>query len=223
MSNRKVKKYIESHWLVFALQGVVGLLFGWFVMFINTNNVSMLAVIAGATILALGLIDLANLIYRKRRQQNWGLALALLVLEIAVGLALIFTKDLNPAVAMSIIAGYTIFCGLFQILIGFKSLSDATDRFMWIVCGICACILGFVVLNSGHFENPTTFIKFFGTYTMIYGITTLIYAVHNRNILAEEKEERRKARLRRKKEKEAATRSRNPFARLFGSIKSTKK
>ena len=94
---------------------------------------------------------------------------------------------------------------------------------MWIVCGICACILGFVVLNSGHFENPTTFIKFFGTYMMIYGITTLIYAVHNKNELAEQKEERRLAREKRKAEKAAAERSRNPLSKLFKGKKSTKK
>lgn len=217
MSNRKVRKYIESHWLIFALKGLVGLLFGWFVMFTNLDKVSTLVIIAGATLLALGAIDTINLIYRKRRQQNWGLALVLMVLNLAIGLALLLTKDLNVAWALSLLAGYTIFCGIFEILLGFKSLSDPTDRFMWIVCGICACILGFVVLNSGHFENPTTFIKFFGTYTMIYGITTLIYAVHNKNELAEEKEERRLARERRKKEQ--AKRDRNPLVRLAKSIK----
>ncbi|MDO4889560.1 MAG: DUF308 domain-containing protein [Candidatus Saccharibacteria bacterium] len=217
MSNRKVRKYIESHWLIFALQGIVGLLFGWFVMFTNIDKVSTLVIIAGITLLVLGVIDLANLIYRKRRQQNWGLALILGILNFGIGLALLFTKDLNVAWALSLLAGYTIFCGVFEILLGFKSLSDPTDRFMWIVCGICACILGFVVLNSGHFENPTTFIKFFGTYTMIYGITALIYAVHNKNELAEEKEERRLARERRKKE--AEKRNRNPLSRIFKSIK----
>lgn len=217
MSNRKVRKYIESHWLIFALQGIVGLLFGWFVMFTNMDTVSTLVIVAGATLLALGVIDAANLIYRKRRQQNWGFAFMLMVLNLAIGLTLLFTKDLNVAWALGLLAGYTIFCGVFEILIGFKSLSDPTDRFMWIVCGICACILGFVVLNSGHFENPTTFIKFFGTYTMIYGITTLIYAVHNKNELAEEKEARRLARERRKKE--AEERKRNPLARLFKSTK----
>ncbi|MBQ7040697.1 DUF308 domain-containing protein [Candidatus Saccharibacteria bacterium] len=223
MSSRKVKKYIESHWLVFALQGIVGLLFGWFVMFTNIQEVSTLVVISGSTLLALGVIDVANLIYRKRRQQNWGLALMLMFLNLAVGLALLFTKDLNVAWALGLLAGYTIFCGVFEILQGFKSLSDPTDRFMWIVCGICACILGFVVLNSGHFENPTTFIKFFGTYMMIYGITTLIYAVHNKNELAEQKEERRLAREKRKAEKAAAERSRNPLSKLFKGKKSTKK
>lgn len=217
MSNRKVRKYIESHWLIFALQGIVGLLFGWFVMFTNIDKVSTLVIIAGITLLVLGVIDLANLIYRKRRQQNWGLALILGILNFGIGLALLFTKDLNVAWALSLLASYTIFCGVFEILLGFKSLSDPTDRFMWIVCGICACILGFVVLNSGHFENPTTFIKFFGTYTMIYGITALIYAVHNKNELAEEKEERRLARERRKKE--AEKRNRNPLSRIFKSIK----
>ncbi|MBR3177275.1 DUF308 domain-containing protein [Candidatus Saccharibacteria bacterium] len=217
MPSRKVKKYIESHWLIFALQGAVGLLFGWFVMFTNITEVNTLVIIAGATLLALGVIDAMNLLYRKRRQQNWGLAFMLMLLNVAVGLALLFTRSLNVAWALGLIAGYTIFCGIFEILLGFKSISDPTDRFMWIVCGICACILGFVVLNSGHFENPTTFIKFFGTYTMIYGITALIYAVHNKNELAEEKEARRLARVRRKKE--AEERSRNPLARLFKSTK----
>ena len=82
MSSRKVKKYIESHWLVFALQGIVGLLFGWFVMFTNIQEVSTLVVISGSTLLALGVIDVANLIYRKRRQQNWGLALMLMFLNL---------------------------------------------------------------------------------------------------------------------------------------------
>ncbi|MBQ8992230.1 DUF308 domain-containing protein [Candidatus Saccharibacteria bacterium] len=222
MPRTKVKKYIESHWLIFALQGVVGLLFGWFIMFTNITNVSTLVIVAGSTLLALGVIDLANLIYRKKRQQNWGLALMLMFLNVAIGLALLFTKDLNPAWSLGLLAGYTVFCGLFEILLGFKSLSDPTDRFMWIVCGICGCILGFVVLNSGHFEDPTTFLKFFGTYTMIYGITTLIYAVHNKNELAEAKEERRLARERRKKAKEQAKRSRNPLQKLFKK-KSTKK
>lgn len=217
MPSRKVKKYIESHWLIFALQGVVGLLFGWFVMFTNIEKVSTLVIIAGATLLALGVIDVANLIYRKRHQQNWGLALVLMILNMVIGLALLFTKDLNVAWSLGLLAGYTIFCGIFEILIGFKSLSDPTDRFMWIVCGICASILGFVVLNSGHFENPTTFIKFFGTYTMIFGITTLIYAVHNKNELAEAKEERRLAHERRKKEQ--AEKNRNPLTRIFKSIK----
>ncbi|MBQ9016739.1 DUF308 domain-containing protein [Candidatus Saccharibacteria bacterium] len=222
MPRTKVKKYIESHWLIFALQGVVGLLFGWFIMFTNITNVGTLVIVAGSTLLALGVIDLANLIYRKKRQQNWGLALMLMFLNVAIGLALLFTKDLNPAWSLGLLAGYTVFCGLFEILLGFKSLSDPTDRFMWIVCGICGCILGFVVLNSGHFEDPTTFLKFFGTYTMIYGITTLIYAVHNKNELAEAKEERRLARERRKKAKEQAERSRNPLQKLFKK-KSTKK
>lgn len=217
MPSRKVKKYIESHWLIFALQGAVGLLFGWFVMFTNITEVNTLVIIAGATLLALGVIDAMNLLYRKRRQQNWGLAFMLMLLNVAVGLALLFTRSLNVAWALGLIAGYTIFCGIFEILLGFKSISDPTDRFMWIVCGICACILGFVVLNSGHFENPTTFIKFFGTYTMIYGITALIYAVHNKNELAEEKEARRLARVRRKQE--AEERNRNPLARLFKSTK----
>lgn len=204
MANVKKKKYIESHWLVFGFQGLVGLLFGWFVMFTGIQETNSLVAVVGSTLLALGTVDAFNLLYRKRLQQNWGLTLVLMLLEVAVALVLLFTLTQNPAWHLGLIAGYTLFRGIFEILIGLKSLTDPTDRFMWIVCGICGCILGFVIFNSGHFDDPTTFIKFFGTYMMIYGITNLIYGFHNKSELEEQEEERRLAAEKRKKEREKA-------------------
>ena len=38
--------------------------------------------------------------------------------------------------------------------------------------------MGIVILNTGHL-GTTHFIKYFGSYMMVFGIVNLIYAMHN--------------------------------------------
>ena len=195
------RKFVENSWRVFALQGIIGLLFGWFVIFTGISNVQQLIPVVATTLLALGIIDLINIFRRERRREGWGLTLALTIIElIAAGILLLGLQQ--PAYwHLIVVAIYTIIRGVFEILIGFRFLTDMTDRFMWIVCGICGCILGFVILNSGQYIEMTTFIKFFGTYMMIYGLTNLIYGIHNKYERQEEREHRHKLAEKRRKER----------------------
>jgi len=41
-----------------------------------------------------------------------------------------------------LIAGYTIVRGVLEIMIGLKSVDDKTDKFIWILLGICGAIMG---------------------------------------------------------------------------------
>ena len=186
-----VKKYIESHWLVFVVQGVIALLFGWFVMFTGISDVRTLIPIVAISILCLGIIQTVNLLHREHNQHGRGLTVLIALMDIATSLGLFATMGQNVAWQLVIIAGYTLVRGLLEILLAFVSISDATDRFIWLVCGICGVILGFVILNSGHFTETTTFIKFFGSYMMIFGVSSLTYGAHNHNRKLEGAEERR--------------------------------
>ena len=195
------RKFVENSWRVFALQGVIGLLFGWFVIFTGISSVAQLIPVVATTLLALGIIDLINLFRRERRRDGWGLTLILTIIELATAIFLLCFINQPAFWHLVVVACYTIIRGVFEILIGFRYLTDATDRFMWILCGICGCILGFVILNSGQFINLTTFIKYFGTYMMIYGLTNLIYSTHNKFEREEEREVRRKKAEKRRKER----------------------
>lgn len=188
-----VKKYIESHWLIFVVQGVVALLFGWFVMFTGVSDVQALIPIVAISILCLGIIQTVNLLHREHYQHGRGLTVLIALMDIAASLVLFLTMGQNVAWQLVIIAGYTLIRGLLEIFLAFVSISDATDRFIWLVCGICGVILGFVILNSGHFTETTTFIKFFGSYMMIFGVSSLTYGAHNHNRKLEATEERQAA------------------------------
>lgn len=171
-------KYIDSHWGIFALQGVVALLFGWFALFTNSSDIQTLVIVVGSVLLSLGIIELLNLLARARTKNTWGVSLVMAILEISAGLALLFTYEQNVAWHLIVIAAYTILRGIFEIILGLKAIDDLTDKFIWILAGVCACIMGVVILNTGHL-GTIPFIKYFGSYMMVFGIVNLIYSVHN--------------------------------------------
>lgn len=203
----KVRKYVESHWLFYAFQGVASLIFGGYILFAINDSIPELAAFVGVALLALGIIELFNLLYRKHFGGSLTLSLILAITEIAIAMLILFTRDQNMVWPLTLISIYTIGRGILEIVLSFVAITDKTDRFMWIVCGICGCIIGVVILNSGDFVSPTAFLKFFGSYMMIYGITNLFYGIHNRNELVHEKEERSKKRLEAKKAKESSSKA----------------
>lgn len=171
-------KYIDSHWGIFALQGVVALLFGWFALFTSSSDIQTLVIVVGSVLLSLGIIELLNLLARARTKNTWGVSLVMAILEISAGLALLFTYEQNVAWHLIVIAAYTILRGIFEIILGLKAVDDLTDKFIWILAGVCACIMGVVILNTGHL-GTIPFIKYFGSYMMVFGVVNLIYSVHN--------------------------------------------
>ena len=80
---------------------------------------------------------------------------------------------------MVVLAVYTLGSGVIDVFHGFLSTVDPTDRFIRILAGIIGVVTGFVILNSGSFE-VMTFIRFFGVYLLIVGVTSMVYGVHNR-------------------------------------------
>ena len=171
-------KYIDSHWGIFALQGIVALLFGWFALFTSSSDIQTLVIVVGSVLLSLGIIELLNLLARTRTKNTWGVSLVMAILEISAGLALLFTYEQNVAWHLVVIAAYTILRGIFEIILGLRAIDDFTDKFIWILAGVCACIMGVVILNTGHL-GTTPFIKYFGSYMMVFGVVNLIYSVHN--------------------------------------------
>ena len=187
------RKYVDSHWLIFAFEGAVALLFGWFALFTNLRETSALVSVVGSTLLGLGIIELFNLLRRARLNETWGFTLISALVEVGVAFALLFTADQELVWHLALVAGYTVARGLFEILIGLKSIDDITDKFIWVVTGICGVIMGFVILNSGNetvSDNALIFIKFFGAYMTLYGLANLIYGVHNHDQANDLKEER---------------------------------
>ena len=106
---------------------------------------------------------------------------------------LLFFARTDLVFSLMTISIYTIVSGIIDIFHSFLSTVDPTDRFIRTIAGICGCIMGIVILNAGNFEIMT-FVRFFGAYMIIVGVTSMIYGAHNRNQEVEDKVARRESR-----------------------------
>ncbi len=172
------RKYIDSHWLVFMFQGAVALIFGCLTLFTSSERSQNLIPVIGVALLALAVVEFANSLQRSRNKHGWLVATLVALFDAGFGITLVVMTNASMAVHLCLLAGYTIARGIFELILGFRTTVDPTDRFIWILCGLCGVVFGFVILNSGHLTN-VDFVRFFGAYMLIFGISSLIYGNHN--------------------------------------------
>ena len=203
------RKFIESHWLTFAIKGVISMVAGLCMMLTSKTEISYLTQIVGWTMVGLSIIELSNCVYRSRRNHNIGFALFLGLLELAIAIFLLLavvpgmgTENLTW-IRIEILAAYVLFASVVTIMMGFKSFDNMTDRFMWVVNGMIGCVLAFVI-SADNGLSELTHIKVFGTYLMINGLTDLFFGIHSKDEMAELHAERAAARSLKKASKKGS-------------------
>ena len=185
MNNAK-HKFVESHWLTFAMKGAISVIAGLCLMFAPKNDLSLLTQIVGWTMFGLAFIEIANVLYRTRRSHNWGFPLFLGAIELFIAIALLYTIDPNASTADELtwlrivyLSAYVVFASIVTIIMGFASFDNVTDRFMWVVNGIIGSIIAFMMFGGTNL-GAAAHISMFGSYLMVNGLTDLFFSIHSK-------------------------------------------
>ena len=200
------RRYIDKHWLVFLFRGAVATAFGCFALFRGSASIENTIAVVSVFLLFMGIIDSVGALYSSTKKHGWMNAIVDAIVDVVAALSLLFFAKSNLTNTLVIVSIYTIISGIIDIFHGFLSTVDPTDRFIRVLAGICGCVIGIVIINAGNFE-VSTFIRFFGAYMLIVGVTSLIYGVHNRQQGIEDKVARiQAARARKNTAKKKVTR-----------------
>ena len=194
------RRYIDKHWLVFLIRGGLAAIFGFIALFGLMTNWELVISIISVFLLFMGIVDSVSALYASTKKHGWINSVIDAIVDVAAALALLFFAKNNLVASLIIIASYTAVSGVIDIFHGFLSTVDPTDRFIRILAGVLGCIMGIVILNAGNFEIMT-FVRFFGAYMLIVGVTSSIYGVHNRAQNIEDKVARKQARKKTTKRK----------------------
>ena len=190
------RKYIDKHWGVFVVRGILAVIFGFLLLFNGVAGIENIIAEISVFLLLMGIVDSVSALYNSSKRRGWINSIIDAAIDIVAAVTLLFfAKDLVTSVI--ILSVYTLASGIIDVFHGFLSTVDPTDRFIRIMAGACGCIIGIVILNAGSFEI-TTFARFFGTYMLIVGVTSSIYGVHNRAQNIEDKVARKQARKQKK-------------------------
>ena len=202
------RRFIDKHWFIFIIRGVLAGIFGFIALFGGMADVENMIAIISLFLLFMGIIDSAGALYNSTKKHGWINSIIDAVIDVAAALLLLFLAQGNLVFGLMILSVYTVLSGVIDIFHGFLSTTDPTDRFIRILAGVCGCIMGAVIVNAGNFE-VSTFIRFFGAYMLIVGVTSMIYGIHNRAQNIEDKIARKEARTKLpKKTKKSSRKSR---------------
>ena len=173
------RRYIDKHWLMFMIRGAMAIIFGCVVLFSGLSSMSTMIAMLSVFLLLMGIVDSVGALYSSVKKHGWITSVIDALIDVAAAGFLLFYAQDNLVLSLIIIAAYTFASGIIDIFHGFLSTVDPTDRFIRVLAGGCGCVMGAVILNAGHF-GIMTFIRFFGAYLLIVGVTSAIYGVHNR-------------------------------------------
>ena len=160
------------------------------------NGISMISVF----LLFMGIIDAVGALYCSTRKHGWINSVIDALIDVVAAVLLLFFAKSDLVTSLIILSVYTIVSGVIDLFHGFLSTVDPTDRFIRVLAGVCGCVIGAVIINAGSFEIMT-FLRFFGVYLLVVGVTSLIYGVHNRSQNIEDKIARRLSVTRKRRKK----------------------
>ena len=186
------RRYIDKHWMVFLVRGGLALAFGFAALFGLMTDLELVIAVISVFLLLMGIVDSVSALYASVKKHGWFNSVIDALVDVAAAVTLLFFARSDIVMSLIVIAVYTLISGLIDIFHGFLSTVDPTDRFIRVLTGVLGCVMGFVILNAGAFE-VMTFIRFFGAYMLVVGVTSLIYGVHNRAQNIEDKVARKQA------------------------------
>ncbi len=180
------RKFIDKHWLVFLIRGGLAAVLGCLILFGGLRSIENVSTLICVFLLVMGIVDAISALYNSNKKHGWINSIIDAVIDVVAAVSLLFFAKNNLTNIVIVLSVYTIASGLIDIFHGFLSTVDPTDRFIRVLAGACGCVIGIVILNAGKFE-VTTFLRFFGAYVVVVGVTSLIYGVHNRSQNIEDK------------------------------------
>ncbi len=173
------RKYIDKHWFIFIIRGLLAGVFGFLLLFGGLADLDGVIAMISIFLLLMGIVDSAGALYNSTKKHGWFNSIIDALIDIVAALSLLFFARGSLVTSLVIISIYVFISGIIDIFHGFLSTVDPTDRFIRILAGVLGCLMGLVIINAGNFE-VMTFIRFFGVYMLIVGITSMIYGAHNR-------------------------------------------
>lgn len=180
------RRFIDKHWLMFLLRGAMAVVFGCIILFSGMSSISTMISMVSVFLLLLGIVDSVGAIYSSVKKHGWITSVIDALIDVMAAGMLLFYAQNDLVLSLIIIAIYTFISGIIDVFHAFVSTVDPTDRFIRLIAGASGFVMGAVILNAGNFEIMT-FVRFFGVYLLIVGITSSIYGAHNHAQMIEDR------------------------------------
>jgi uncharacterized membrane protein HdeD (DUF308 family) len=175
---------ISRNWWMFALRGVVAIIFGIVAFAQPEQALQALVLVFGAYALVDGIFAMFAGIAFRRHFERWWAVLLEGVAGVIIGLLTFFWPNITALILLYFIAAWALITGIFEIVAAIQFRRVITGEWMLILGGLLSIafsVLLFVFPGAG----AVSVIWLIGTYAIVFGISEIIFAFRLRSLRRE--------------------------------------
>jgi uncharacterized membrane protein HdeD (DUF308 family) len=164
-------RVLARHWWLFALRGVLGIIFGLIAFFMPAVTMLSLVVVFAAYAVADGLFAIVAALRASQHHERWTPFLLEGVVGVAAGVAAFFWPGLAVWVFVMLVAAWAILSGGFMLSAAFRLGMDH-GRWWFALGGIASLIYG-ALLVIAPMIGAIVLTWWIGAYALVFGAAML--------------------------------------------------
>jgi uncharacterized membrane protein HdeD (DUF308 family) len=184
MEDKTMLEKISRNWWMFAVRGVVAVIFGIVALARPGQTLQALVLAFGAFALVDGIFAIFAGIASYRYFERWWAVLLEGVVGVVIGLLTFFWPNITALVLLYFIAAWALITGIFEIVAAIQLRSVITGEWMLILGGLLSIVFG-VLLFVFPGAGAVSVIWMIGIYAVIFGISEIIFAFRLRGLRKE--------------------------------------
>jgi uncharacterized membrane protein HdeD (DUF308 family) len=166
---------ITRNWWMYALRGVVAVIFGVVALIWPEQALQALVLLFGAYALVDGIFAVIAGIASYRYFERWWAVLLEGVAGVVIGLLTFFWPNITALVLLYFIAAWALITGIFEIVAAIQLRRVITGEWMLILGGLLSILFG-VLLFVFPEAGAVSVIWVIGIYAVVFGISEIIFA-----------------------------------------------
>ena len=172
---------ISRNWWMFAVRGVVAIIFGVVALIWPGQALQALVLVFGAYALVDGIFAVFAGIASYRYFERWWAVLLEGVAGVVIGLLTFFWPNITALVLLYFIAAWALITGIFEIVAAIQFRRVITGEWMLILGGLLS-ILFSVLLFVFPLAGAVSVILVIGMYAVVFGTSEIIFAFRLRGL-----------------------------------------
>jgi uncharacterized membrane protein HdeD (DUF308 family) len=166
---------ISRNWWMFALRGLVAIIFGILALIWHEQVLKALVLVFGAFALVNGIMTVFTGLSSAPYFARWWVLLLEGLAGVFCGLMGIFMPDITTRALMYLIAAWVLFTGISEIAVAIQFRSVLKDEWMLVLGGLLSIVFGglLVVFPAAGAVSMTWMIGF---YAIFFGSSEMIFA-----------------------------------------------
>jgi uncharacterized membrane protein HdeD (DUF308 family) len=166
---------LARNWWLVALRGVAGILFGIMAFIWPGTTLTALVLLLGAYLFIDGIATIAHSISARKVNDVWWLMLLEGIATLIFGALTLFWPGLTGILLISMIAVWSIITGVLEIVSAVRMRKVIDNEWMLIISGIFSVLFGLALIIF-PLAGAISIAFIIGTYAIIFGIFTLMFA-----------------------------------------------